>query len=278
MKNLGFHCQRLSHLQEGVLGNGLGRGEFYNFPPSDLATLKREILSHDLVVSIHAPLVRTEWYPDPPTWSFLCDMDKENRELTLKMIRAALEEAPDFGAEYVVVHFPVPTTDSAGSGELEGVAWRSCDRLAEMGEKYHLPIHIEGVGPSPFLSIDFLSRALDQYPNLHYCFDTGHMNIAAHHDGFDLYEFAQGLAPYVGSIHLWNSRSFDDYLEFHHIPVHPSQRPEEGWADIGRILETLGDPHRPSIFESGYTYPRALGDYDYRDGVKWVKELLGTSS
>lgn len=278
MKNLGFHCQRLFHLEEGVLGNGLGRGEFYNFPPSDLPTLKREILSHGLVVSIHAPLVRTEWYPDPPTWSFLCDEEDEKRELTLRMIRATLEEAPDFGAEYVVVHFPVPASAWVDYGKLERVAWGSCERLAELGERYGLPIHIEGVGPSPLLSGDFLSRALGQYQNLRYCFDCGHMNIAAHRDGFDLYDLAQGLAPYVGSVHLWNSRSFQDYLQFHHIPVHPSQRSEEGWADISRLLKVLGHPSHPFIFESGYHYPSALGDYDYRDGVKWVKELLGISS
>ena len=31
MIDLGFHCNRLRHLEPGVLDNGLARGEFYNF-------------------------------------------------------------------------------------------------------------------------------------------------------------------------------------------------------------------------------------------------------
>jgi hypothetical protein len=28
------------------------------------------------------------------------------------------------------------------------------------------------------------------------------------------------------------------------------------------------------IFESGFRYPEALGGYDFREGVRWVKELV----
>lgn len=229
---------------------------------------------------MHAPLVRTEWYPEPPTWSFLCDVDKENRELSFKMIRSTLEQASDFGAEYVVVHFPVPATDASGESEekLSSIAWRSADRLAELSENYRLPLHIEGVGPSPYLSLEFLASALGQYDVLRYCFDTGHSRLAALKQGFDPYDLAQGLEPYVGSLHLWNLRTREDYDTFRHIPVHPSQRTEEGWVDIPRVLQILGSRPRPVILESGHSYPPALGGHDYRDGVKWVKELLATYS
>ena len=137
MNDLGFHCHRLSHLEEGILGNGLHRGEFYNFSPAKLPALKREIISRNLATSIHAPLVKTEWYPNPPTWSFLCDVAKENRNLTLKMIIETMELAEDFGTEYVVVHFPTPTSDASGESEakLEGIALGSCERLAELSVK-----------------------------------------------------------------------------------------------------------------------------------------------
>ena len=134
------------------------------------------------------------------------------------------------------------------------------------------------MGVSPFLNIDFLSPILREFTSLRYCLDSGHTHLAALSGGFDLYAFAEELLPYLGSVHLWNTRGRDDYLAFHHIPVHPSQSPEEGWLDIPRLLEMLKDSSSPIIFESGHSYPEALGDYDYRDGVKWVKELAGTSS
>jgi len=37
------------------------------------------------------------------------------------------------------------------------------------------------------------------------------------------------------------------------------------------------NPVCPVVFESSHWYPEALGDFDYRDGVTWVKELVATS-
>lgn len=276
--NLGFHCNRLQSLGEAITENGLSRGEFYNLPFEELPGLKRALLSANLTPSIHAPLIRLEWYPDPPTWSFLCDVDKDSRDRTFRMIIETLAHAEDIGAEYIVVHFPTPSTDGVGESEarLESIVWKSCDQLAELSMKRGMPIHIEGLGNSPYLTTGFLGQALSQYP-LRYCFDTGHMHVASETNGFDLYEFAAGIAPFVGSIHLWNNRGNDDYLTFRHIPVHPSQDPGEGWADIRRLLEVLR-PSCPVIFESPLSYPEALGNHDYRDGVKWVREILATSS
>ena len=280
MSKLGFHCNRLCYLEPVIVGNGLNRGEFYNFPEEELPALKREIPSHNLAASIHAPLLRPEWYPDPPTWSFLCDVDKENRNLTMKMVLATVELAEDFGAEYVVVHFPTPASDAVAESQskLKGIARKSCDWLAELSEKRRMPIHIEGVGASPFLTVEFLSQVLSEYPVLSYCFDTGHMQLAAQSAGFDLYAFAEEIAPYVGSIHLWNTRGAQDYQAFRHIMVHPSQDPEEGWVDIARVLQILAQRVHSVILESPLEYPEALGNYDYREGIKWVRELLAASS
>ncbi len=276
--DLGFHCHDLKGISEGILGNGLNRGEFFNFPPEEIPELAKELLRRGLLRSIHSPLLKPDWYPDPPTWSFLCDVNTDSRNRTFKMIVETLVQAGDFGAEYVIVHFPIPCTDGAGESEskLKSIAWKSCDQLAELSEKYGMSIHIEGLGNSPHLNDGFLADALKQYP-LRYCFDTGHMRLASQARGFDLYEFAAEIAPFVGSVHLWNNRGVDDYLSFRHIPIHPSQDPEEGWADIKRLLEIL-KPSYPVIFESPPSYPEALGDYDYRDGVKWVKEILATLS
>ncbi len=62
--------------------------------------------------------------------------------------------------------------------------------------------------------------------------------------------------------------------------MHPSQSAERGWVDIARVLKIMGSAKSslPIIFESDRFYPEELGDYDYREGVKWVRALVATLS
>jgi sugar phosphate isomerase/epimerase len=282
MSNLGFHCHGLDQLERVIVQNSLVRGEFYNFPEKELDELKKEIERYNLSFSVHTPLVKTSWYVNPPTLSFLCDIDEDRRNLSFRMICDTMESAADFGAEYIIVHFPTPATDANGAGytRLKEIALEGAFQLSQLSQKYSLPIHLEGFGPSPFLNPGFLTEVTTEFPGLHYCFDTGHMHIASLRDGFDLYDFASQMADHIGSIHLWNGRGFNDYFTFHHIPVHPSQKPEDGWADIDRLLRLIlmENPSCFITFESGSHYPDALGNYDFRDGVKWVKEIVSTLS
>ena len=91
--NLGFHCHSLAGIDINIATNGLSRGEFYNFPTKDVASLKKEIIARDLARSVHSPLVKPDWYPNPPTWSFLCDVDKDSRNRTFKMINETIAQA-----------------------------------------------------------------------------------------------------------------------------------------------------------------------------------------
>lgn len=281
MSNLGFHCHDLDLFDEMIIGNGLQRGEFYNLPASELPRLKLLIAEHNLKWSIHAPLLQLDWYPQPPTWSFLCDSDGDKRELTMKMVRLSLEHADDLGAEYVVVHFPSPASEEheEDKNKLKSIAWKSCDGLAELSLKRKIPIHVEGVGETPLVNVEFLRPLLRDYsPPLRYCFDVAHAKLASLNNGFDLYEFERELLPFLGSVHLWNTRGKQDYEAYRHIPVHPSQNAADGWVDIARVLKIMGTAKTslPIIFESDRLYPEALGEFDYREGVKWVKNLVET--
>ncbi len=78
-----------------------------------------------------------------------------------------MKTAEAFGAEYVVVHFPVtPTTGVNGLGyaQLKAIAWDSAQHLADYSQRHRVPIHMEGFGPSPFLTVDFLNRSGAQFP------------------------------------------------------------------------------------------------------------------
>jgi len=279
MNNLGFHCHGLGDFDKAIVTNGLKRGEFYNFPTVDLPELREMIVQHELATSIHSPLERMPWYHSPPTYTFLCDMDEKKRDISLKMIEDTMKKAQEFEVDYVVVHFPTPKSrdsDGATYDELFQIAWQSAGALAEMAETYETDIHIEGFGPSPFLNTYFIEKVITEFPSLRYCFDVGHMHIAADQFGFDFYEFTKDMAPYVGSVHLWNTRGMDDYLAYRHIPVHPSQDSQEGWGNIPRVLQLLlaENPSCSIILESSLQYPRELGGYDIREGVEWVKGII----
>jgi sugar phosphate isomerase/epimerase len=279
MNKLGFHCKALSHIQDRLIANGLQRGEFYNMPPGDIDDLQRLVKQQGVAASVHTPLVQSPWYPDPPTLAFLCDPDPVKRDLNFRLVEETLQLAQGW-AEYVVVHFPSPpVSETNGAKEVRNIAEKSALKLAQLSREYDVPIHIEGFGPSPLLSLDFLRQVLAQCPELRYCFDTGHMNLAAKRDGIDVFSFAREIAPYIGSMHLWNARSFDDYFQFRHIPAHPVQRPEQGWADIPRLVKTVMAQNDSCaiIMESNDKYPAELGNYDYRDGISWLKQLISIS-
>jgi len=283
MTRLGFHCHDINDFDTVITSNGLQRGEFYNFPQDNLPQLKRKVEQQGLMASVHAPLVRTPWYPTPPTLSFLCDVEPERRHLSMIMVEETMALAEDFGAEYVVVHFPTPCSSNGGSADyatLREIVWESASRLVKVSEKHRVPIHIEGFGPSPFLNAESLIEITTDFPQLCLCFDTGHMNIASQRDHFDLYHFAHQIAPYIGSIHVWNTRSIEDYFTYLHIPAHPCQKPDEGWVDIPRVLDSILSANTSCsiIMESGTRYPKMLGGYDFRDGVKWVEELVAELS
>ena len=283
MISLGFHCNRLAHVDEYVLANNLDRGEFYHLNAADMEHLRERLRRNGLKMSIHCPLVKPPWYPFVATWTFLSDPDEEKRQLSLRMVAETMAAAEEFGAEYVVVHFPGPVSGEWGGtplGEVRAIAWDSCLKLAAMCAGHGVGMHLEGFGPSGLLEPGFLREVMAKYRCFSYCFDTGHMRLSSLRDGFDMYEFARQIAPCVGSIHLWNNRGFADYERFRHIPVHPRQRPDEGWVDIRRVLETVRRERDDLvvIFESPRGYPEELGGYDYRDGVRWVREILGISS
>lgn len=282
MGKLGFHCHDLDHIESNILGNGLHRGEFYSLYAEELPRLRELVETLKLQWSIHTPLVKLDWYPHPHTWSFLCDFSPEKRQLTRKMAAMAVEQAADLGAEYVVVHFPTPASmiqgeDESRLSELEDIARGSCEFLAELSLKRGVPIHIEGVGMSPLMNAPFLVRMLSEFDRLRYCFDTAHTYLAALNRNMDYYALAEEVRLYLGSVHLWNTRGMSDYHTFRHIPVHPSQDPKTGWIDIPRVLAALGAEREDIalVFESEAAYPVALGRFDYRDGIEWVRGLAG---
>lgn len=281
MNKLGIHCNRIGHFEERILDNGLNWGEFFHLPREHYDMLRAKVNGNGTAISIHLPLLETPWYPPPVTWSLLNDLRPERRELTFRMVEETLGLAVDLNARYLVVHFPTPTAREDGDVAYEvvlDIARRSAERLAKLSEAHGIPLMLEGFGPSPLLSPAFLIEVVTTYPSLWYCLDCAHTFIASQRDGFDYFEFVRAMAPYLGTLHLWNTRGIHDYLAYRHIPVHPTLRPEDGWVDVEGTLRLVRqvNPGCPVIIEHGERFPPGLGLSNYREGVEWIKGIIKT--
>jgi len=276
---LGFHCENPAEIRNRVLANHLARVELYDLEAADLPEVQQILSAHGLRAGVHCPLVMPDWYSFAPTASFLLgDAGEKLRELTFRLIIQTLQEAQKLGAKYIVVHFPKPAPEPQQQPGLKpqvDIAWDSAHRLARLAREFHTRICIEGFGERPFLSVGFLIEVLDAFPELDYCFDVGHIHLAALRGVLDYQEFLGQLAPRIGCVHLWNTRGPEDYAEFSHLPVHPTQAPNAGWVDIPWTLRTIREasPEASITFEHGIQFPPPF-KLDYREGVEWVKCIL----
>ncbi len=241
----------------------------------DLAV--REGLSY----GFHEPLPRlpTDDYP------FLTDPDDEKRWRTLDSMYRTLRTAVRYEAEYVVGHIPSVIWEPLPALSEERIiqlAHSSCDQLTLWSQEAGIPFVLENVGPNPyFFQVEAFIEVMEAHPDLKFCLDVGHLHLMSIYAGIDSLDFAAKLAPYTWIIHVYNATP-EMYRKYHHVPAHPSQRPEEGWADIPAILEcVLADSgqSRTLVFEYSPQYPAE--ETFLREGIEWVKEVVsgrGTTS
>jgi sugar phosphate isomerase/epimerase len=109
------------------------------------------------------------------------------------------------------------------------------------------------------------------FPDLEFCLDIGHLHLMSLYAGFDSLEFASAMAPYTTIVHIYNATP-EMYRKYHHVPVHPSQQPQEGWADVVSILGSVLSARRGDltlVFE--YSPQYRAGEIFVREGIEWVK-------
>lgn len=227
-----------------------------------------------LTYGFHDPLPRlpSDDYP------FLTDPDDEKRWRTLDSMHRTLETAIEYGAEYVIGHIPSVMWEprpSLSEAQIMELAHSSCDQLSLWSGEAGIPFVLENVGPNPYFSqVEAFVEVMEAHPDLMFCLDIGHLHLMSIYSDLDSLKFAKQLAPYTWVIHVYNATP-DMYRRYHHVPVHPSQRPEDGWADIPAILNcVLGNRERSRriVFEYSPQYP---GDETFvREGIEWVKELV----
>jgi hypothetical protein len=263
----------------GLLHRGLGRVEFFDYARGDLEALSGALegLAGEgrSAFSFHAPIVRPGYFPFPGEACFFLNEDPAKRALSFGLLGDTLTEAGRWGAEYVVTHLTYGPSDTLERPLALRLAGEACARLASLSREAEVPVDIEFAAYSPAFDRpeDFLA-VVAEHPELGLCLDVGHAFVGAERRQADFLAEVATLAPWARSLHLWNSRGLDHTRRHGHVPLHPSQRPAEGWIDMERVLDRVleGNPMVRVVFE----YPVLAMTPEIEAGYDWIAELVAT--
>jgi sugar phosphate isomerase/epimerase len=259
---------------ERTLNPALHGCETFDFAPADLAALRERLRSRP-AFSVHAPLPTPPDYPGSPVTSFLLDPDPFKRQVSLDMLQRTIELAAEWQALHVVVHFGGLHSDGLSARSVHELADRTAAQLDAWAAVYGVALHIEYAAYNPsFATPQELADLVSRYPGLDVCLDVGHLRVGAQMLGLDEWQAAQVLAPHTRSMHLWTLRDRRDVRRYHHVPVHPSLTPDDGWIDIPAMLDLVlaHHPDAKIVFEP---HPAYNPDPGWQaEGIEWVRELV----
>lgn len=258
----------------GVHNPGLGHWQLFLCPEGSYREIAARIRRPDAKLSLHHPFITPFEGRDRHDSSQFLDADEKLRNLSFHWLADSLEKAVELGAEFVVTHLNHGhgVDDLATARVLAGEA---VGRFAEMSRETGVPIHVEFLGYHPaFHAPEEFVKVLAGQPDIRLCLDSGHLHRREQIHGGDVYAAAETLAPLVGSLHLWNVRSLDEYRERGHVPVHPTQRVEDGYVDVEQILRTAltANPEAAVIFEP--SVPEGMTAEHIAEGVDWVRGIV----
>jgi sugar phosphate isomerase/epimerase len=250
--------------------------ETFDFAPADLGELRERLRAYPQF-SVHAPLPMPLDYPGRAATSFLLDPDPAKRQASLSMLHQTIQVAAEWGALYVVVHFGGVHSNGLSRPAVLDLADRAAAQLNAWAGEQGISLHIEYAAYNPsFATPKDLIELVARYPHLDVCLDSGHARVSAEMLGVDEWDVVQRLAPYTRSIHLWTTRGREDVRRYHHVPVHPTLTPSEGWMDIPRFLESVlsVQPDCAVVFEPDTLYH---ADPAWRaQGEEWVRQWVGS--
>ncbi len=261
---------------ERALNPALHGCETFDFAPTDLRALRERVRVFS-AFSVHAPLPTPPDYPGRAVTSFLLDPDPQKRQASLEMLQRTIQVAAEWGALYVVVHFAGLHSDGLSRASVVDLADDTAMRLNVWAEQYDLPLYLEYAAYNPsFATPQDLIASVSRHSYLHICLDVGHVRVGAEILGIDEWDVVRMLAPYTASMHLWTTRGRGDVRRYHHVPVHPSLTPADGWIDVPGMLEAVltHNPDCAIVFEPNTLYN---SDLDWQaKGVAWVRGLVAS--
>lgn len=259
---------------ESLLHRGVGMVEFFDLSEGELANLQPLIDQFAQEgrdrFSFHAPIARPQEFPYSGVTCFYLSEDDDLRELSFDILGRSLAAAAEWGAEYVVTHLSYGPTDSKDPDRADELAQSACRRMAEMSANAEIPLDLEFAAyTDSFNRAERFAQIIEPWDELGICLDVGHAFVGAAIRERDFYSDLDALLPKVRSAHLWNSLGAEHTALYGHTPLHPSQRPAEGWIDIEAVLDKLliKDNSVNLVFE----YPIDRVTEKIQEGYDWVE-------
>lgn len=260
-----------------LVHRGIGRVEFFDLSESRMADLRPllDALADEgrESFSFHAPVARPEAFPYPGVTCFYLSDEDALRELSFTLLEGTMQAARRWGAAYVVSHLTYGPKDTEDPATASKLAETACRRMAAMSRQYEVPLDLEFAAYSEaFHRADLFAEVVDEFSELGLCIDVGHAYLGALMRGRDHLDDIAALTGRARSLHLWNTTGPEFTRRNHHAALHPSQRTEDGWLDIERIIEVVAreNPGINVIFE----YPVEKVTPEIQEGYDWVARLL----
>lgn len=281
-ENLGMVVARVENLWR-LEAFGLRRAEFVIFDPITKGALVDYIKNTGIHFSVHTPLFLPGDYPENPLLACIVDQDEQRRCQAVGLMLKSIDLAAELGGEYTVVHVQRPEHFAGvapghfGTRQAMQMAMRSAEALAEHSRVTGMPVLLENLmDNSAFYEAEHYLELLEAFPELGFCLDVGHVDMDARRFGFDLMEFVRSLAPHTRAVHLQNSfgPKHPTAPRPWKIPVHPSQKPHEGWVDIHDILATILHARPDCIINFEFRPDRDQGMNFILEGMNWIREML----
>ena len=151
-------------------------------------------------------------------------------------------------ALHVVVHFPTPCPPFSPVTNME--IERFFGNVGTYADQQGVNLLVENMTPHPHFRApkDYLGL-LNNY-NLRLCLDVGHAHLMEPHMGVN--DFIEGWGDKVESVHLYNMTKAR-YSSHGHEPVREGQRKDDGWMDMGKMLNDIIRINNPAaiILEYG---------------------------
>ncbi|MCC7413254.1 MAG: sugar phosphate isomerase/epimerase [Gammaproteobacteria bacterium] len=260
-----------------LVHRGLGRVELFDFAAEDLdgiADLLAPLAAEGhRRLSLHSPLPRLPGFAQPGVTCYFLNDDDALREESLHQLGRTIEQAAELGADYVVTHLTYGRTDTRDPDRARALAHTACERIAALARAADMPVHIEFAAYTDAFHDprDFVA-AVTPHAGLGICIDSGHTVLGAALRGRNYHDDVRVLAPHARSLHLWNTRGAADYRERGHVPLHPDQRPADGWIDIEAVLAAVlaCNADAAVVFE----YPVTVVDEHIVAGYRWVEAMV----
>ncbi|WP_226583274.1 TIM barrel protein [Halobacillus litoralis] len=219
---------------------------------------------HNASFGIHAPLIRGNSKYD------LIEEVSMPPEKARVLFEEEVAEAAQYGASYVLVHFPYFHGKARETNRMieEGLQF-----LHRLKKTYEIPIVCEpklGKNQSP-LGIQYLydfPPSLWESYGVDLCIDIGDYIMAA---GDQWRTFVEPLLPMTKVVHMHNVQyRHDGYIW---VPIHPSRELWDSAYDMRPFLELLASG-RDKYFLFEHTPHSSPSNEQVREGIKWVNEIV----